>query len=122
MENATIQINGPAVIESQRVSIVIEIEANVLISAKDAQCNANAWLLDHVGHLAMADHPILLLGTRSAWRVPVLLSSPRHPPQGPIGTVEIDVETGEVLASPETAEKLIRDGRALSRSVSSSRE
>jgi len=42
MENATIQINGPAAIESQRVSIVIEIEANVLISASDAQRNANA--------------------------------------------------------------------------------
>ena len=119
MDTTSISISGPAIAEPQQLSITIEIEANVRVSAREAQRNVTAWLLDNVGHLAMADPPRLMLGTRTAWRVPVMLSSPHHPPIGPIGVIDVDVQTGEVLASPETAEKLISDGRAFSRSVSS---
>ena len=119
MDTTRISISGPATAEPQRLSITIEIEANVRVSAREAQRNATSWLLDNVGHLAMADPPRLILGTRTAWRVPVMLSSPSHPPIGPIGVIDVDVQTGEVLASPETAEKLISNGRAFSRPVSS---
>ena len=119
MNAATISIGGVGIVESQRLSITIEIDADVRVSAMEAQREVTAWLLDNVGHLAMADQPRLIIGHRTIWRVPVLLSSPTHSPIGPIGHIEVDAHTGQVLEETNTAEKLIHNGRDFVRSVSS---
>ena len=119
MNAATISIGGVGVVEPQRLSITIEIDADVRVSAMEAQREATVWLLDNVGHLAMVDQPRLIIGHRTIWQVPVMLSSPAHSPIGPIGHVEVDAHTGQVLEETNTAEKLIHNGRDFVRSVSS---
>ena len=74
---ASISLSGAAMTQPQKLNFTIELDAPVSISAIDAQRSVTGWLLDNVGHLAMADAPHLLLGTRTAWRVPVLLTTPR---------------------------------------------
>jgi len=118
MNAATISIGGVSVAEPQRLSIVIEIDADVCVSAIEAQREVTVWLLDNVGHLAMADVPRLVIGHRTVWRVPVMLSSPTRSPIGPVGYMEVDAYTGAVLASSDTAEMLIHDGHDFARSVS----
>lgn len=117
MGTASISLGGIAITQPQKLNLTIEIDATVSISAADAQRNVNGWLLDNVGHLAMADDPRLLLGTRTAWRVPVLLTSPRRAPRGPIGYIEVDAESGQLLVTPDTAETLIANGRTISSSL-----
>jgi hypothetical protein len=119
---ASISLSGAAIAQSQKINITIEIEATVSISAVDAQRSVNGWLLDNVSHLAMADEPRLLLGSRTAWRVPVLLSSLRRAPQGPIGYIEVDAESGQLFVTSDTAETLIANGRTVSSLRSSHRQ
>jgi hypothetical protein len=66
--------------------------------------------------------PALVIADRAVWQVPVLLTSPARSIIGPIGTVDVDAETGEILFDSELSQELIERGRQTARASSSARE
>lgn len=114
------------VIREGRVQLVIEtplpegtpVLVTVLprIDERRARRKANRWLADYVGDMVMADHPHLMYnGQCSVWRFGAYVTSLQRDPFGPVGYVEVDAETGVVLADDQTAEEMARRGEHLER-------
>jgi len=53
-----------------------------------------------------AGEPQLVVGERICWRVPVILSLPPIGDLGEVGTVDVDVETGQVLVTQALVEEI----------------
>lgn len=49
--------------------------------------------------------PVLVLGPRVSWRVPIHLTFPSFGDAGQVGTIDVDVETGQ----PEITEAIIQE-------------
>jgi len=69
---------------------------NIRMTAEEARRQVNRWLLNEVSYLMGADLPSLVVGERVVWRVPVWISFPGLGKVGTVGTVDVDVETGEM--------------------------
>ena len=77
---------------------------------------ANRWLVEQVGNMVMADQPLLTQsGDRPVWRFGAFVTSLFHAPRGPIGHLDVDATTGNVLADDCAAEEMRRRGESLGR-------
>lgn len=57
--------------------------------------------------------PTLVIGERTVWRVPVILTFPTDGPVGTVGTIEVDAETGELHTSPQLIEEITHNAETL---------
>jgi hypothetical protein len=80
-----------------RLQMDIHLSAEVNVTAAMARRKVNAFLATHVGNLLLADDPVLTLGERIVWRVPVDLTAPPQGRLDRVGEVDVDVESGELL-------------------------
>lgn len=95
----------------------------VSFDVRQARRKANGWLFDYVGNMVLADQATLLSQEqRAIWRFGVFVTALSHEPRGPIGNLDVDAQTGEVLADAQAAEELIRRGEQLDATVSSPTE
>jgi hypothetical protein len=75
---------------------------------------ANVWLANYVGDAVGAMKGALVKGhDRAIWQFEAFITGVHFDPIGPIGQVEVDAETGQVLTPPQTAEGMIERGRQL---------
>ena len=82
-----------------------------------ARRKANRWLVERVGNMVMADQPVLTpSGNRPVWRFGAFVTSLSHAPRGPIGHLDVDATTGDVLANDHTIKEMKRRGARLARS------
>lgn len=95
------------------IKIEISVEAHLGVTAQSAQRKVSRLLLDQVGNLVYGESPNLVAGERMLWRVPVWVSSPRTGPLGQVGTLDVDVQSGEILYSQELLDLISEQGRAL---------
>ena len=113
-----VQVELPDVEPGTLVTVLI-VPANVavpMVDAAVARRAANGWLTDHVGHLVMGRDPRLLSdGQRTWWRVAAFVTNVYREPFGPVGFVDIDAETGQVLSGPKTAQEILHYGAQLER-------
>lgn len=79
--------------EKGPVEMVVRFNLNV--TAEEARRKVDRWLLEHVSMLIGAEEPTLVLGTPTVWRVPAAISFPSLGRVGVVGTVGVDVESGE---------------------------
>jgi hypothetical protein len=87
-----------------------------LVDANSARRRANGWLIDNVGNLLMGKNPRLLSdGQRSWWQVAVYVTNVYREPFGPVGFVEVDAASGEILSDEQTVEELQINGAHLER-------
>jgi len=81
-----------------------------------ARRRANRWLVERVGNMVMADQPLLTQsGGQPVWRFAAFVTSLSHAPRGPIGYVNVDATTGDVLADDGAVEEMRRHGASLER-------
>jgi len=80
-----------------QLQIDVHLSAEVNVTAAVARRKVNAFLATNVGNLLLADEPVLTLGERIVWRVPVDLTTPKSGRLGRVGDVDVDVENGELL-------------------------
>jgi hypothetical protein len=104
------------------VRIEISVAAHLGITAQSAQRKVSKLLLDQVGNQLYGEPPVLVAGEKLLWRVPVWVSSPRVGPIGQVGVVDVDLQTGEVLYTQESLERIGEQGRALAQHSSSDPE
>ncbi len=77
----------------------VNISAAVNCSAEDARRAANRFVHHEISYLMRGDSPSLVVADRVYWRVPIVLSFPSHGPVGMVGSIDVDVDTGELNVS-----------------------
>jgi len=97
----TIILDNYSIPEKGPVEIKVNVTFEIKVTAEEARHIANRWLLNEVSYLLGADRPTLVVGERAVWRVPTWIGFPSTGRISVVGTVDVDVETGELLNPPE---------------------
>lgn len=92
------QLAGLAALPAARLDVNIKVSTQINVTSFTAQRKVSKLVLDQVSHLLFGDTPNLVLSERACWRVPVKLAFPTTGPVGAVGEIDVDVQTGEVLA------------------------
>jgi len=87
------------------------------IDAESAQRKVTGWLVSDVGNLLIGDTPTLVIADRAVWRVPILLTSPSRGVIGIVGSVDVDAQTGKVLADEALGRRILKDAHLVARSA-----
>jgi len=78
----------------------------IKVTAEEAQRKVSRWLWAEVSMLISADPATLAIGERVVWRVPTWIGFPSQGRAGTVGTVDIDVQTGEIYDLIETKRQI----------------
>lgn len=93
----------------ERGTFQIQETVTIQVSADEARRQVDRWLLHEVNVQMGADQPVLVVGARSVWRVPVYWSTPHAGRVGVVGHVEVDVLSGQMdRSAPRKAELMQR--------------
>ena len=65
-------------------------------------------MADEISTNMHAAEPTLIVGDRICWRVPVILSMPPTGDRGEVGTIDVDVETGQLQLTPNLIQEIQR--------------
>jgi hypothetical protein len=98
-----------------RLEVDIRVTADMNISAYAARQKVNGFVLSEISYMMHAGEPILVVGERICWRVPIILSQTSKGDVGETSSIDVDVETGQLYITPKQiteiearAEDLIR--------------
>jgi hypothetical protein len=92
------------------VDVTVHVKARINVTAFVARQKVNVWLLDKVGTGLLSEKPSLVAANgRLYWRVPVVLSLPGHGRLGQVGSVDVDVQTAELLADQSLIEQITQN-------------
>jgi hypothetical protein len=92
------------------------------VDAETAQRKVTGWLVSEVGNLLIGDTPALVIADRAVWRVPVLLTSPSRGVIGVVDSVDVDAQSGEILADADLGRQILKDAHQVAHSTPSSAE
>lgn len=99
---------------ASRVSVKIEVSADLNVTAYVARQKANRFLILQAGDQLVAGDPILAIGPGLRWRIPVHYAPSTRGPLGIVGYLMVDATTGEVaVADGQTTEDLMARAEAL---------
>jgi hypothetical protein len=84
-----------------RLEVDIKVTADVNFSAYAARQKVNDFVLSDISYMMHAGAPTLVLAERVCWRVPVILSLTSQGDVGEVGTIDVDVETGQMRVTPQ---------------------
>ena len=94
-----------------------------LLEERIARRKAAIWLAENVGDACMPGSATLARSKNwRTWHLPVMLGSPFHDPCGPIGYIDVDAETGEVLAAATLSAELTYNAENLGSASLSTRD
>jgi len=101
--------------DSGPLKLSVEISAEIKVSADEARRKVNGFLLNNLSYLTIGERqPELVVGERVCWRVAVNHTLPGFGALGRIGTIDVDVETGELQPiSPEQLKEMKHRAKAL---------
>jgi hypothetical protein len=88
------------------VEIEIKVRTRLNISSYVAKQRANVCLMLHGGQSFSIDEPVLQVGNRIEWLVPVWLAPPEEGRRTKIGELHVDAQTGEVVDGVEQCRML----------------
>lgn len=110
LERSTLPDTGP-------IEIQVDYAGEIKVKAEAARRKANVYLLTNVTNLSYAGRePGLVLGEQLVWRFPAMLAMPSYGEIGPIGTIDVDAATGNILPiSPTTIAQMQERANALAR-------
>lgn len=92
--------------KSGQLSVNIQLSATVNVTAFSARQKVTGFVADEISTHLHDGEPVLVLGERICWRVPVILSLPPTGDRGEVGLVDVDVETGQLLVFPELIQEI----------------
>jgi len=117
MTETTIILHGSGVQTAGHLDIHIAVEATVNIDAQTARRRVTGWLLNEVGNMLVAGKQQLVIGNKTVWRVPAILTSSEHGPVGEVGLVDVDAETGIPLADDHLRDHILSNVQHLVSSI-----
>ncbi len=97
-----------AKLQAAQVDINVHVTTFINITPFVARQKVNVLLLDKAGTGLLSETPALVAAeSRLRWRVPVALALPGRGRLGQVGIIDVDVQTGEVLADELLINNLI---------------
>jgi hypothetical protein len=108
-----VNLSGALMPTGTDVEVEIKIHTRLNVSAYVAKQKANVCLTLHCGQSFCIDEPILQVGPRIVWLVPVWLSTPQGGRQTKIGELAVDAQTGEVVEVGERCRVFTQIANAL---------
>lgn len=94
-----------------------------LLDAHLARRKVNGWLVTNVGSLLAQEPQLMQLPEgRTIWRFKAYLTGATHPPQGPVGAVDVDAYSGELLTNEHATNEITAKATALALAASSSKK
>lgn len=101
-------------LQNAELDITVHVKSKINVTPFTARQKVNVLLLDKAGTGLLAESPVLVaVDGRLCWRVPVALSLPGHGRLGQVGTIDINMQTSEILISPLTIETIIDNANQL---------
>lgn len=92
------------------VKLIINQDFEINVTAEEARRQVDRWLFDQVSYMMTTEMPMLVLGERIVWRVPAVLTAPHVGWVGSVGTIDVDVETGQMDSSTDCIAALQQAG------------
>jgi hypothetical protein len=102
-----------------RLEVDIKVTADVNISAFAAKQKVNGFVLSEISYMMHAGVPTLVIDERICWRVPVILSLTSRGDIGEVGTVDVDVETGQLRITPQLMTEITTRAQGLALNTTS---
>ncbi|MEM7538731.1 MAG: hypothetical protein AAF639_41600 [Chloroflexota bacterium] len=96
---------------------VIQQPVTIKITATEAKRRVNHWLLHEVSTMLGVEEPELVIGAKSHWRIPVIYTAPHFGEAGQVGTIEVDILTGEMDTTAEKHDELRQAAKELAKTV-----
>lgn len=91
-----------------QLSINIQLSVTVNVTEFSARQKVTGFVADEISTNMHAGEPTLIVGERVYWRVPVILSMPPTGDRGEVGTIDVDVETGQLQITPNIIQEMER--------------
>jgi hypothetical protein len=96
-----VQLDMSRLPQTAQLEVNIHLSAPLRVTAAEARKRVSKLVISEIGNLLYGGEPTLSIGDHISWRVPVLLAYPDSGLIGQVGTLDVDVETGAVLATEE---------------------
>jgi hypothetical protein len=87
----------------------------IRVTAEEARRKVNSWVHEYVSYMMHAKAPTLVVGEQVVRRVPVMLTSSQVGDVSVVGSVAVDVRTGEMNNTPDRQEQMVQCARELVR-------
>jgi hypothetical protein len=94
--------------QAGQLAIDIRLSATVNVTAFSARQKVTGFVADEISTNMHGGEPRLIVGERIYWRVPVVLSMPPSGDRGEVGTINVDVETGQLAVTRALIEEIER--------------
>lgn len=107
LPNAVITLTGDGLKKALPAALHISVIATVNVDAASARRQASIWLANETGTQPGPGDPRLIIGERTVWRMPVLLTSSIHGIVGEVGSIDVDAGTGELLAGDALRDEIL---------------
>ena len=123
IKEGRVQLSTAAALpEGSQVYVLVadEWQERPLLDPHLARRKANGWLVSYVGSVLAQQPQLQQVDGRLVWRFQTFLATKGHPLRGPVGIVDVDAYTGELLADESAAAEMITHATAIARSLSSS--
>ena len=105
--------------QSGQVRIDISVTAQMNYTSYAARHKVNGFVLSEISYMLHAGEPVLQVGNRLRWRVPVILSLRSKGDIGEVGHIEVDVETGQLNVTPALIQEIDVRSEALAQRATS---
>jgi hypothetical protein len=102
-----------------RLEVDIKVTADINISAYAAKQKVNGFVLSEISYMMHAGDPMLVVDEHICWKVPVILSLTSRGDVGEVGTIDVDVETGQLHVTPQLITEISHRAKGLALSTPS---
>ncbi len=102
-----------------KVKISVSVSADMNISAYAARQKVGGFVCDRVSYLMGAGEPILVASDHLYWRVPVIFTLPGHGKIGEVGTIDVNIENGQLMVTPDLINRLQNHAETLAHHTTS---
>jgi len=105
--------------ESGLLDIEIKLTVNIRITPTIARHRVSLFVTHYIADLLHGETPNLVWREKGVyWRVPIALSSPSKGRIGTVGTIDVDVETGELVITDIIVSKIEVEAQRLAENAS----
>jgi len=91
-----------------QLAIDVHLSATVNVTEFSARQKVTGFVVDEISTNMHGGPPHLVVGERICWRVPVILSLPPRGDLGEVGTIDVDIQTGQLLITRALIEEIKR--------------
>jgi hypothetical protein len=103
MANVILELETP---ETGFFALDIQRTMQIVVSAAEAQKRVTRYVCLNLSNQMHGGTAVLVAAVRGVWRVPIHLTFPTHGDVGVVGTIDVDVETGELLVDDHLIKEL----------------